>query len=230
MKLKKRIFWGLLLIALGVLIALSSLDLFELSAYGLSTFKIVFGVIVLCALVAGIVSINFKQIFFMLGLEVIIFEGALGVLLGKSSENWVNNWVVLLVALLLGFGFDMIFKGIRKKKNHKFFSMDSFSDKVKYIDSGRFDKQYISSHFSDYEIRFENTDQYKGDGKLTIENHFGDFIIYVPSDWQVVCNVSSSFGEVKVEGGLDVEYADGSGKKLYISGRNHFGDVRIKRQ
>ncbi len=228
-----KILWGVLLILAGVLVALFSLGTVSFPM-GITIWKIVLAVVVMAVLIEGILRLEFAQTFLMAGIEVIIFEEAIGALLGKSEEDWINNWIVILISLLIGIGFDLIFGGLKrriKKGRSKLFCSDNaFADGLKYIDASKMKKEYIRSNFGDFEVRFENAGEYDGGGELTIENSFGDMVIYVPENWEVEVNVENHFGELTIDDDLCVQYADGSGKKLIINGTNRFGDLDVRAQ
>lgn len=233
MKHYKKILWGILLVLAGVLVALSSLDMVSFPM-GISIGKIVLGVVVMYVLIDGLLRLSFVQTFLMLGIELIIFEEVTGALLGKSEANWINNGVVIMVAVLVGIGFDMIFGGLKrrlKKGRFKlFWSDNAFADGLKYIDASKLKKEYVRSNFGDFEVRFENADEYSGGGELMVENSFGDMVIYVPAVWEIEVDVDNHFGDLTVDDSLRVQYADGSNKKLTIKGTNRFGDLDIRVQ
>lgn len=232
MKLTKRILWGILLIAAGVLIALLSIGSATLP-FNLKPGDVILGILVLLVLIDGISRLEFTKIFLMAGIELIIFEEELGSALGKTDENWINNWAIILISLLIGIGFDMIFKGVKdhiRGKKRSFFSINTsgFGDRVKYIDSSKMHTEYYRNNFGDAEIHFENSDRYEGGATLTVDNSFGDMEIYVPREWEITVDIDSSFGDLIVDPALYVAYADESGKKLTIKGTNRFGDMDIK--
>lgn len=232
MRHMKKAVWGIVLILVGVVMALCALGVIPLPT-GISPWRILVGVGVGFILIEGLLDLNFAQAFLMAGILFMIFEESIGALIGKSEANWMSNLVVILIALLVGAGFDMIFGGLKrrfKEKRKKGFGVNvhAFSDNLKYIDASKMNKEYVSNRFGDFEIRFENVDDYSGGGELTIDNSFGDVVVYVPSDWEVEVDVDNSFGDITVDGALRVIYADGSSKKLLIKGTNRFGDMDIK--
>lgn len=232
MKSSKRIIWGIALVLAGVLVALAALGTIVLPV-DISPWRIILGVGVLAILINGLATLDFVQTFVMAGIEIMIFEKQIGELLGKTEENWINNWTVLLITFLVGAGFNMIFKGLRtslKKRRSKIFhfNINSVGDHVKYIDASRMHTEYVRNNFGDFEIRFENADAYKGDATLTVDNSFGDMEIFVPSEWEVSVDVDNTFGDLAVADELRVAYGDGSGKKLKIKGTNRFGDMDIR--
>ena len=230
MSQRKRILWGILLVLVGVAVALISLGVITLP-FEISAWRIILGIAVLSVLIEGLSRLDFAQAFIMAGIEVMIFEKELGALLGMADENWISNWTVLLISALVGIGFNMIFKGVkrhRKIRKCKTLNVNAFSDHLKYIDCSKMKWEYVRNTFGDFEVRFENVDDYKGGAELTADNSFGEMVIYVPSDWEVSVNVDNTFGDLTVDDVLKVGYADGSAKKLVIKGTNRFGDMTIR--
>ena len=232
MKLGKKIIWGILLILAGVLIAALSLGAVTLP-FEVEPWRVILGIVVLVALIDGLSRLEFVQTFLMAGIELMLFEEQIGTLIGMTDENWISNWTVLLIAFLVGIGFDMIFGGIRsslkKKRGRTFaFKVNAMGDHVKYIDASKMHTEYYRNNFGDAEIYFENADAYKGDATLTVDNSFGDMEIFVPREWEVEVDIDSSFGDLTVAPELRVAYADDSGKKLKIKGTNRFGDMDIR--
>ena len=223
--------WGCLLILAGVAIALVSTGAVSLPVE-LPIGRMIPGVFILILFVNGLAKLNFTEAMLMLGFEVMLFEKQIGVLFGKGGEEWISNWTVFFVSLLIGIGLDMIFKSAaqrlrrRRSKGFEIFHR-TFGDQLKYVDASKLKKQYFRNTFGDCEIRFENSDVYDGGGELTVENSFGDMNIYVPADWVVDVSVGNSFGDLVVDKELTTPYADNSGKVLIIKGTNRFGDMCV---
>ena len=231
-KHRKTVIWGVILIAAGVLVALLSLGMIALPM-DIAPWRIIVGILVLCVFIDELSKLDFAGSLLMASVELMIFEKPLGILLGKGEENWFSNWTVVLVALLVGGGLDLILGGYKKKWNrargkHFGININSFSENLKYVDASRFKKEYVRNSFGEFELRFENADEYCGGGELTVENSFGEMTVYVPSEWEVEVDVDNIFGDLEVDDILRVNYADASGKKLLIKGRNRFGDMVIK--
>ncbi len=227
-----RIAFGLLLVVIGVLVALCAFGVIPTVA-GISPWKIILGAVLLWVVIEGIVKLDFFNILVFLGFELMLFEEPIGELLGKSEPNWINNWTVLLITALVGFGLNLIFRGVRRagkkkrKDGFRFFVNDG-SDHLRYIDCAKFKTASVRNHFGDYDVRFENADSYGGEGVLEVVNSFGDVTVYVPSSWEVRCEIENSFGDVEVDSILTTPYGDGTPRLLVIKGRNKFGDVTIK--
>ncbi len=233
MRKTKRIAFGIILILLGVTLALSVAGVLDIPALpdGLPVWRIVLCVVLLFCTIDTLLKLEFTGASFLLGLMILVLEEFLGKLVGASSANWFNNWLVMLIALMIGIGLDLIFKGFRFKKRakkHIDHEHSVFGDSVSYIDSAKFKHKSISNTFGETEVRFENIELYDGGAELYIDNKFGETTVYVPSAWEVNCKVDSGFGEVNIDKELTIPHADGSGRRLKITGRNRFGEVHIK--
>ncbi len=233
MKRTKRIVFGIVLILLGITLALSVAGVLDLPALpeGLSVWRIVLGVALLFCAIDLLLKLEFTGAFLFLGLITLMLEEFLSTFFVTNDADWFNNWMVMLIALMIGIGLDLIFKGFRHNrrfKKRKNTEHSAFGDSVSYIDSAKFKNKSISNMFGETEIRFENVELYQGDAELYIENKFGETIVYVPSEWEVRCTVDSGFGEVNIDKDLTIPHADGNGKLLKIMGRNRFGEVNIK--
>ena len=228
----RRIAFGLVLVAVGMMIALSALGVIPTIA-GISPWKVILGAVLLSLVVEGIIKMNFFKIFLCLGFEIILFEELIGGFIGKSESDWINNWTVMIVMGLVGFGLNLIFANTRRSTKGKTngmwgFSANAFSDHLEYIDCSKMKTVNIHNHFGDYDVHFENVDRYEGNGTLHIDNSFGDVTVYVPAYWEVRCEMVNSFGEVSVAPVLKQQYADGTRCLLIIRGSNKFGDVNVK--
>ncbi len=233
MKSSRRIIFGIILIAIGVIAALSAAGVLDFSMLpaGITVGKLLLGAVLLFPLIYTLIHLHFTPCMMFLWLEAVVFEEYLGTLIGKTEANWFNNWIALLIALLIGAGLKLIFKGVRKKDRGHSIHIGSGSfggDSLKYIDSANFKYQHFSNKFGDMEIRFENAELYRGGGTLNIDNSFGDITVRVPEDWDVVCDVDNSFGDINISKKFKAHYADGTGKTLRITGDNQFGDMDIK--
>ena len=114
MERNKKVIWGILLVLSGVLIALCSIGVINFP-FGISLWQIALAVVVMAVLIEGVLRIEFSQTFLMLGIEVIIFEEAIGALVGATEADWINNGVVIFTSLLIGIGLDLIFGGLKRR-------------------------------------------------------------------------------------------------------------------
>lgn len=224
----KKIFWGFILITAAVLIVLDALGIVP----NVPFVKLTLGAVCLSWLLKELFTLKIHGIVFPAAFIFMLFEREIGLYFGKG-ENLISNWLVLLVAVLLSAGLGMIFGGLHKRRPSKHFghshfgvpskvNNNKFAARTIYIDCADFKHESLNNSFGACEVYFQNADLYDGDCVLEIENKFGAIEIYVPSDWEVVCDVKSVFGATEQSGGV----ASG-GKVLTIKGFNRFGAVEI---
>lgn len=221
-----RILTGAALVILAVAIILGSLGIgFEFPA-GIEVWQWVVGIVLLLALFDSIRRLEFVGTFLMLGFEVMVFEPQLGIIFGFADENWISNWLIFLVSILLGIGVSMMVKGfklfnIRVKKN-------TLGHTIKYIDCTDIKNDTVYNKMGDLEIRFENLCNFDKDATVTIRNTLGETRVYVPSNWNVKTNLVNSLGEINIDSTFKSGEKMNDGKpvltlKLY----NKLGEIRV---
>ncbi len=242
MKFKKRfwaIFWSLALILTAVLIILDELNvtLPFVAVFGeVSLLSLVLGFLLIVSVIYYLINGLIGAIFFPLAALFMVFEKNIAAACGLSDPDIINNWLVVLAAILLGVGFGLLFpkkrhKGHRNKSiegsaedtmnGHR--ASSSFGESTIYIDSAEMIPNEIENGFGECRVYFENIENYKGNCELYVKNGFGDLRIFVPSAWCIKTDISNGLGDVKVPS----SYSDGP--ILTIRGKNSFGEIRIDR-
>ncbi len=225
----RRAIWGILFLSGAVLIILSSLGV-ELGFIGLlSVSEIILGVILLAIGACFIRDRMWSVLPFVAAVLFFIFENEIAESLGRESENILNNWVVLGCAVLASIGISFISSPIKERKFKKkeeygqYSSATKFADDVKYFDCAKFTKYYYKLSMSNGEICFENTDQYAGNGILTVNCRMSNLVINVPSDWYVESRIVNKLGEVNIP-----MSANPSGPRLVLDGESNMSTVEIR--
>ena len=93
MERNKKVIWGILLVLSGVLIALCSIGVINFP-FGISLWQIALAVVVMAVLIEGVLRIEFSQTFLMLGIELIIFEEAIGALVGVAAVVYICRFIL----------------------------------------------------------------------------------------------------------------------------------------
>lgn len=105
MKMKTgKLFWGLGFLLAAALIILDALGIIPslLSAVGeVSVFALILGLLLLYYAIARLFKGRISAIFFPLAFIFLLFEKNISMLLGYEGADLINNWLVLLIALLL---------------------------------------------------------------------------------------------------------------------------------
>ncbi len=241
MKNMWKLFWGLGFIIVAVALVLDAFGIFApLSGiFGeISIFALVGGFLLLCFALSELVKGNAGNFFFALALIFMIFEKNVAHFfnIGDENGNIINNWLLLLVAILLGVGFSILFSGVRRRRrarrNRHSGCEWSYGDNVKvrgsigssvrYIDCEGFKYEAIENDLGACTVFFENVDKYEGGGVLSVENNLGSITVTVPEDWNVVTKIDNSLGSVTSP------KPNYDGPTLTVTGENNLGAILIK--
>lgn len=224
----KKIYWGLVLIAAAVLILLSCMGV-NLGFIGLlPVTDILLAVLLLSFSVGAIVRRNIWFIPFPLAFVFMLFEKEIAQYRGMEDENFVSNWLVLLCALLISIGLSLIFKPFCKHGGKTVFICDDskgtrFGSETKYIDCTNFENYFYSVNMGDGNVYFENVENYKGNGTLSLKCRMGNINVFVPSAWCVKSDIVTNMGQTTVQNGGTPD-----GPVLNITGTNKMGNIDIK--
>ena len=224
----KNVFWGLGFLFAAALIILDVVGVIPslLSAVGeVSVFSIILGFILLFWVFERLVKGKLPEIFFPLAFIFMLFEKNIAFLCGLESKDIVNNWLVLLVALLLHLGFDLLLPSRRTHRKHKKCTVSknsTLTSSTVYVDCADFTPNTVSNRLGECTVYFQNANEYQGGQTLTVSNSLGSMTINVPVTWTVIVDVDNSLGD------LDAPlYNDNGGPVLYIKGDNHLGALEI---
>lgn len=224
----KKLFWGLGFLLAAALIILDAVGIIPslLSAVGeVSIFSLILGLLLLSFAIERLCKGKVADIFFPLAFIFMLFEKNIAVLCGLEDENIINNWLVLLIALLLHLGIAILFPSRCVRRNHKKRSASSkntLNSATVYVDCASFTPNTVTNSLGECTVYFQNTNKYQGDQTLTVENNLGSMTINVPAAWTLVVDVDNALGS------LDAPmYSDNGGPVLYIKGENHLGSLEI---
>ncbi len=234
---KDNIFWGIVLImAAGVVL----LEDFGFDP-GIGLFQLLIGIILAAVLLKSVASLHVEGICFSAAFIIIIFSDDLGM-------PPVNPLQILLVALLLSAGLNLIFgdkiRKIRKERreshSHRGVGqyeqvVDSqdcdhievrlrFGSVAKYVDSDNFVSGDLSVSFGALMVYFDNAIIQNTSAELCVDVSFGALKLYIPKVWKVESTTINSFAGVDEHG---VSQWTEGGKILYLKGNVNFGTVEI---
>ena len=219
-----RVLVGLVLIAVAVFALLGSLGIGFTMPAGIEVWQWIVGAILFLALIDGLRRLDFVSVMLMLGFEVMVFEPQLGILFGFEETNWISNWLVFFVSLLVGIGLSMIFKGfsfmtVKVKKN-------TLGSTVKYIDCTEFKKEKVENRLGALVVRFENVCELSRDVTLEVNNSLGETEVYIPSEWNVKVNMVNVLGDIKIDESFgDVRPNEPT---MTVKAYNKLGEVNIR--
>ena len=243
MKNTWKLFWGLGFIFVAVAIVLDALGIFApfVGFFGeVSIWAIIGGALLLCFAISQLISGNIGNFFVPLALIFMIFEKNIAHYfeIGDENGNIINNWLILLVAVMLGIGFSILFSGIkrreRRRRCRRAWNIDDDEDgikvnvkgnagsTVKYIDCDGFKYEEIENDLGACTVFFENVDKYESGGVLSVDNNLGSVVVTVPREWNVISKIVNNLGS------LTVPKPNTNGPVLTVMGDNNLGSVVIK--
>ncbi len=232
-----KLFWGLGFILLAVALVLDAVGILApiASAVGeISILAALVGLLLLCYALVQLFKGKLGEIFLPLAFIFMLFENNIAFVfgIGDESGNIINNWLLLLCAVMLWIGFSILFSGVRRRKKRKNKGVEFWGDgtysqnmgsSVRYIDCEDFKYESVENNFGACTIFFENPEKYEGGGVLDIENNLGSMTVNVPEDWRVVVKIDNSLGA------SSAPKNEGDGPLLTIKGDNNLGNVSVKR-
>lgn len=245
-----KVFVGIGVVLCAVLIMLNAFGVLNplVSSIGeISVLSVILGLLLLAFTIVRLTRGKIQDIFVPLALIFMLFEKNIAILCGfEADHNLINNWLLLLCAVMLWIGSSILassFRKNKKKKDHGFRMFVKGDDEdgdndgkrgfvyennmqatVRYIDCTDFEYKNIENNFGFVQIFFENVDKYKGDGVIYMESNFGKVEINVPSSWRCTQDVEVNFGSISEQNGG----GDENGQRIFIRGENNFGHVSIK--
>ncbi len=227
-----RLGFGLLFIACAVFIVLDAIGISLGIINSIPVVTLIIGALFLAGTLSSFVKLKFGEGFFMLAFTFMIFEKYIARFFKLESENIINNWLVLLVALLLSIGVGLVLpksslirisKKSSGKTSYTYKNENNLSGATIYIDCTSFKNETVTNNLGGCKVYFTNVDAYEGDGVLNLENNLGGMVIYVPMQWRINSNIDNSLGSVNIPKG------GGDGKVLTVNGENNLGGISFKR-
>lgn len=220
---RRSIVWGVAFLAAALLlIAGAVMDTMGINA------EIPFFRIALCGLLLGLVVKSLTrgaiaEIFFPIAFIFMLLEGSIIGWCGLAVDDIMNNWLVLLCALLFTIAAGCLFsKKLRFGVKTDGVGGKSFGSTVKYIDCAVFKNETVENNMGSTSVYFENPEAYAGDGVLYVENNMGAMKINVPAGWFVETKLENNMGSVKIP-----SRGEPNGKKLTVAGENNMGSLEV---
>lgn len=217
---KRNIVIGLALIFVAVLILLDAVGIlspFSAVVGEISVVSLLLGGVLLVFCIWRIAKLSFPPVIVALGLMFLVFEKNIAFLCGLPDENIINNWLLLIVSLILAIGLKLILPKPRKKEYSS-----KLGEATVYLDSTK-KEHFVKNALGETKVYFENVDAYTGGSTLNISNKLGETTILVPSSWHVVSKVKNSLGEYNLPEDPSPEGAP----VLYIVGSNRLGETNV---
>ncbi|MBQ8383120.1 MAG: hypothetical protein IJX47_07955 [Clostridia bacterium] len=190
----------------------------------LSFWRIVCALFLVALVIKYLCQLRVCKTLFCLSLLFMTVESNIAYLCGATSENLINNWLLLLYTILICIGLSLI---LPKRKGKWTVSTDhhenSLGSRTIYIDCTTFTDRYVENNLGSTVIHFENADTYTGGGFLNVENNLGSTVVKVPESWTVDCQIENNLGSVQNRA------HGGEGPTLTVRGENNLGSTVIQR-
>ena len=231
MKKGWKVFWGIALILIAVLLVLDACGVlvsFQGIFGELSPLAIGGGVMLLAYIVMSLIKGRVVFVLYLLAALFLLFEKNIARLCGLPSEDIINNWILLLAVTLVAIGITMVLPK-RRRHGHGVHGFDddhaggNLGRSTVYVDCETFKPDVIENNLGSCLVYFENPDAYKGDGTLVVENNLGSLTLHVPEGWDVRMEIENNIGSAYTP-------KDSGGEKvLYVRGENNLGSISVKR-
>lgn len=225
----KSVIWGITLLVIAAALILESLG--ALSALlsiagGISLPRILLAIVLLSFMVNDCRKHkSFRRVVWYVALLFMLFEPNIAYLCGREDPNLINNWVILLCAMLVKIALHLLF-GKHSKWNLQWNGRDKFinGSNTVYIDCDSFEHKYVENNLGATDIHFTNIEQYVGGGTLKVENNLGQTNISVPAVWSLSMDNENNLGQI------DAPCNNGTpgGPILHLNIENNLGHVNIR--
>ena len=215
---KNMIFWGVAFLVTAVLLILLGLNVIETTALGVTPVGIVLSAVCLVCIVWELSYGRAYAFPLLLAVIFLCWEGAVAKLFpGRFSDgNIIDNWIVIVAAILVTAGVALIVKSVRKKdrpgtapdpRYDSRRSSRSISMSELYFDGASLVNGDVSEMIGNVSIFISNKERYRGGGSITVRNNIGVVSLHIPAEWQVISDVRSNVGPVRIP---DHETAEGA--------------------
>lgn len=238
---KKSILWGIVLVLAGVYLLISQLGLVP----KLPFFTVLFTVLFVYTAVQGIFKRSFTMTLVSIALLGCLYDDYLKI-------QAITPWPLIIAALLVGIGLDLIFKNVLHKKdtykcNASFANVsghnaghaehieniqdgeivkvsNSFGAISKYINSGIFREAKVKNSFGSCNVYFNNAIMRENQANVKVQNSFGETNLYFPKTWRLETKQSASLGSIEFHGMASVSP---DSPCVYIDAECSFGCINI---
>lgn len=232
MKMKKW-FWGLFFILAGVAIIINSLGIF-------TSINIISLLLTLC-----LIAIMIKSIMYLSFSGFLIPLALIGVIYAKELNIMnITPWPLLITALLLSIGLEIIFGSLQKKvyfsKYHKDIS-EHFSEiideddndevnyqvrygsGVKYVNSDNLKIAHLNCVCGALKVYFDNSKVSDEGAQIILNASLSGVELYIPKEWNVIIDAQASLSGVEEKN----RRLKSDGPKVVIKGRLNLSGIEI---
>lgn len=235
---KTKWFWGLIILAAGILLVLSALGIGQ----EIGILRVLGSVLLLGISIESLVKSRFFLFPIPLSLAAYLWRGELG-------YPDLNLTLLLVAAVVVGIGLSILFHkksqhsfSFHKEENWKeagtdfgksgqqvmngneFISIEAnFSEQIKYVHAENLKKASIASNFAETVVYFDQCQVSEEGLQIQISGNFTEIVLHLPRAWRLENHISVFAATVT---GADRLSADGQ-TKVIMSGNINFGEVKI---
>jgi predicted membrane protein len=228
-----KLFWGLLIIGIGVLLLLNAI----FPEQDIPAVKIIGTVLLLAVSIASLTK--FKYVLFFVPLALIAYIWRAAPQLAFMAN--VNIWLLLLAAVLLGVGLSIIFH----RRSHIHVEINgtdsagrteevlseneqvdidaSWGDHIKYVHADNLKQARIKSSFASTKVYFDQCNVSAEGLNIAINGSFSEIVLNVPKEWEINNHISTFAGDVKSMSPMHLD----NKIKVNLSGSINFAELRI---
>lgn len=223
---KKNIFWGVFFLLGAVLLIVSQLGLLS----GINLWTALLSILLAAVLIKSILCRSCSGILFSLAFGCIIYAKPLGL-------EAITPWPVLCAAALGSIGCGLLFgrkRAFRPNHHEGPFSgtqdqvsgdavelETSFGSSIKYVHADRFQRARVRCSFGAMKVYFDNALIQDGAAVIELDVSFSGVELYIPRDWELICDTSVSLGAVETPGQA------GGGPRVTLTGSVSFSGVEV---
>ncbi|MCR5797318.1 MAG: hypothetical protein K6G63_05305 [Eubacterium sp.] len=238
MKDSNSIFIGALFLVAAVLIVLNAMGY----TMGIGPTAIVLSVVLAACLIKSLVKLSFGGVLFSSAFLLIIYSQPLGI-----PEKLVP-WPIILVAAFGTIGLNLIFRKSINRSKYKarakefreshgnvfvenvassdgdyVYEKNTFGGSTRYIKSQNLIHADISNSFGEMKVYFDGANITSEFATISVNNSFGETILYIPRKWEIENRVVGSFGSIDA----NTYSADEKVATVIIEGNVSFGELKI---
>lgn len=252
---RKNIFWGIVCLALAVLIILSTTGVLSIPLFaGISTGKLIWTLILTIVLIGSLASLSIEGIIIPAGILVKMYETQLGISISVPLLIIVMILLIMASHLLIPFGKIKHPCSSRPqphpqphphphpdKNNPETWSKEvidgdgecirmksAFNGVTKYINSTNFKRAEIDASFCGFQIYLNQAKAPSGQAEIYMDSKFSGIDLYIPYNWKVVNHVDAVMGAVE-ESPMILPEGETYPVELVLTGHTAFSGVSIKR-
>ena len=189
----RSVFWGAVLILAALLLILDGAG-FSL-AEGFGAFRMIAAVLFAAWFIYDLIRLRFARVFFPLAFLFITVKPLVADALGKPVESLISSWLVLLAALLLTVGVNLI---LPKNDHTKSPNTRKIGNSTMYIYANDPQTCTVAENLGNVKVYTVNRDEYTGGGTIEVCGNLGDVTIYLPASWTVNAVTSDNLGYVYI--------------------------------